>query len=61
VDAYTGCGESGNELVMVAATPPGGEYMLVLLIQTPPDAAGNEARDRIIQSFTVDEAALPGG
>ena len=40
VDAYTGCGESGNELVMVAATPPSGEYMLVLLIQTPPTRPG---------------------
>lgn len=61
VDAYTGCGESGNELVMVAATPPSAEYMLVILIQTSPDAAGNEARDRIIQSFTVDEGILLGG
>ena len=35
--------------------------MLVLLIQTPPDAAGNEARDRIIQSSTIDEGILLGG
>jgi hypothetical protein len=24
VDAYAGCGESGNDLVVVAATPPAG-------------------------------------
>lgn len=61
VDAYTGCGESGNELVVVAATPPSGEYMLVLLVQTPPDEAGNQARERIIQLSTVDETILLGG
>lgn len=60
VDAYTGCGESGNELVVIASTPPSGEYMLVLMIQTPPDAAGNEARERIIQLSTIDETILLG-
>jgi serine protease Do len=59
LDAYTGCGESLNEVITIAGVPASEEYMLVIVMQTSPDEAGKQAQERIILSSAVDESALP--
>jgi len=61
LDAYTGCGESLNEIITIAGVPSSEEYMLVIVMQTSPDEVGKQAQERILLTSAVDEAALPGG
>ena len=59
IDAYTGCGEAGNEVVLMTAVPTSEAYMFVLAIQTAPDEAGKQAQKRVIQTANIDEGSLP--
>ena len=59
IDAYTGCGEAGNEAILMAAVPTSEAYMFVLAIQTAPDNAGKQAQERVIQTANIYEALLP--
>lgn len=53
-DYYSGCGETGGaDFVAIAARPMSGDHIVILLIGTPVDAAGEEDRRRVMETFEV--------